>query len=206
MLVWRRLIDFFELRPFFTLWSLRVVWWLYIFFELEKLFRYNWFRIITGPSAPSWFLASGWSNAFFTLLRVLVLLAIVRLLLDVLLKFLMSSRGPEARAPRSWGQDAVAFLDLRPFYTPWWLQVFWWLFVLSVLRSVYIQVISHVPALINVPVLPMQSVPQSLDRWFRFIVGLLGPLTWLVGGRLLVEAALMSQATPPDRDAANRPN
>jgi hypothetical protein len=40
--------DFFELRPFFTLWSLRVVWWLYIFFELEKLFRYNWFRIITG--------------------------------------------------------------------------------------------------------------------------------------------------------------
>ena len=165
MLVWRRLIDFIELRPFITLWSLRVVWWLYIFFELEKLFRYNWFRIITGPSAPSWFLA-----------------------------------------PRSWGQDAVAFLDLRPFYTPWWLQVFWWLFVLSVLRSVYIQVISHVPALINVPVLPMQSVPQSLDRWFRFIVGLIGPLTWLVGGRLLVEAALMSQATPPDRDAANRPN
>jgi hypothetical protein len=181
----QRLIDFFELRPCFTLWSLCILWWLYIFYEVEKLFHFDWFRIIAGPAAPSWFLASGWSNAFFTLLRVVVLLAVVRLLLDVLLKFVMPSRDSELHRQRTWVQDALAFFDLRPFYTRWWLQVLWWLFLLSVLRTVYILVLSYIS---------LWSPARPIDSLYRFAVGMLGPLTWTAGVRLLIEAALISHS------------
>ena len=186
MPVWRRLVDFFELRPFFTLWIVRVVWWLYIFKQIEWLTYIKWTTIIV-PRGPSWFLASGWSNAFFTLLNTMVLLMTARLAIEVLLKFVMPSHDADPPRLRSWGQEALAFFDLRPFYTSWWLQLFWWLFLLSTLRTLYIYVIGN---------LPWSFQPLSVEhwyRWFRFGVGLLGPLTWLVGVRLLIEAALMSQ-------------
>ena len=184
MPVWRRLTDFFELRPFFSLWTARVVWWVYIFMEVARLSRIKWMTILAPPGAPSWFLASGLSNAFFAVFRVVVLLMTVRLLIEVLLKFVTPRHHPETPRQRSWSEDASAFFDLRPFYTAWWLQVFWWLFILSMLRAVYIYILGNVPW-------EAQHVP--FDHWFQFGVGLLGPLTWLVGVRLLIEAALMSQ-------------
>lgn len=182
----RRLTDFFELRPTLSMALLRLCWWLYILLEVERLFRIDWFRIITSPNSPSWFLASGWSNAFFTLLRVVVVLATVRLFIDVVLKFITPSRGDPPATPPSWGQEALAFFDLRPFYTRWWLRVFWLLFLLSMLRTIYIQAVSGA----------WPFAPKSLESWFRYAIGFVGPLTWTVGVRLLIEAASSPRPRP----------
>ena len=53
------------------------------------------------------------------------------------LRYLMPDLAATTPRDTTLGQELLAFLDLRPFFTHWWTQVFWWLYMLTFLRSVY---------------------------------------------------------------------
>jgi hypothetical protein len=184
MPVLRTILDFLELRPVFTLLAVQVFWWLYI---LEKLYSTHWglTRTFAGRSPAPWLY--NWFEFAFTPLRVLVALATARLLLEVLLALLMPAARPLRRHP-SLGQELLAFVDLRPFFNRWWLQMFWWLYLLTFLRAIY-------PYFFFSP--PWVFAFSAAD-WFRFFHALINPLIWLVGVRLLIEVALALQ-TRTDR-------
>lgn len=182
MPVVRWILDFLELRPVFTLRLAQAVWWLYI---AERLYFTPWgfYRIITssGPASSLY----NWFDAFFTPFRVLVMLATVRLLIDVLLAILWPHRR-EPQEPQSFGRELLAFLDLRPFFTRWWAQLFWWFYLLTFLHSLY----------------PYTTIgltffnTATLTDWWRLFQSIAEKIAWLVGVRLLVEAAIKMQASP----------
>jgi hypothetical protein len=179
----RWMLDFLELRPVFTLRLAQVCWWLYI---LAKLYFTPWgvYRIITSAGPASW--RYNWLEALYQPFRVLVLLATARLLLDVLLAILWPER-QMPRAPQPLGRELLAFLDLRPFFTRWWIQVFWWLYLLNFLHSLYGYTFIGRPYFNT----------ATLDDWARLFRGFLENGVWLVGVRLLVEAALKTQTPAP---------
>jgi hypothetical protein len=182
----RRFLDFLELKPVFTLRVVQVCWWLYV---AEQLFRTHWgvYQVITGKGAASWQL--NWLHAAFTPLRVLVALATIRLLLDVLLALLLPSDRRTARDGQALGGELLAFLDLRPFFTRWWLHVFWALYLLTFLYSLYLN--THIGSAWLATATP--------GDWMRLFQTLLEKMIWLFGVRLLIEVALKMQ--PPTENA-----
>jgi hypothetical protein len=66
----RRASDFFELRPFFTLWSVRALWWIFLAAKLYAFSRgfgpappsnfylwfkiYRWIDIVMSPWRQGW--------------------------------------------------------------------------------------------------------------------------------------------------------
>ena len=185
------ILDFLELRRVFALRAIQVVWWLYL---CQRLYGTNWgfSRIMTtrGQPVAQYF---SWFDFFFTPVRVLVALATVRLLLEVLLAFLMPASRPTV--DRTLGQDLLAFLDLRPFFTRWWLQIFWWLYLLTFLRSAY-------PYFVFTP--PWVYAGSIVD-WVNFFNGLLNHVLWLVGVRLLVETALYARRPAKPESTSTNP-
>jgi hypothetical protein len=130
--------GFFALRPFFTLQTLRLFWWLYIVAELLRLVLHLATYAVAGSFPPSPYRYM-WHNVVAAPLMTLVVIATVRLLLEVLIDLTpaLAQSEPATAGARSLLDDLMAFLELRPFFTPWWLQVFWWLFLLTVLADVY---------------------------------------------------------------------
>ena len=188
----QKLLDFLELRPVFALRAVQVFWWLYIF---ERLYRTNWryLHTVAGRSPPDSYWRYDWFEWLFTPLRTLVALATVRLLLDVLLALLMPSSQQTSSHP-SLGQELLAFVDLRASLTRWWVQVFWWLFLLTTMRAIY-------------PYFLFGNLWSlgSYSYWSYFINGIADQLLWLIGVRLLVEVALMPPAPAPKLPVQSEP-
>jgi hypothetical protein len=91
MAAWQSLVRFFELRPFFTLWWLRVFWLIFLLSQLRGIYlvvRYSY------PHVGSTVFES-WVRLFFSLLDKAVYIIAVRLLLEVAI-ILLTRREPEA--------------------------------------------------------------------------------------------------------------
>jgi hypothetical protein len=81
------LVDFFTLRPIFTFWALRLIWYMYLLNAIIQAFA-----IFQGLAQRgiSW---EAWSpNLFPLILGVIVQLGLVRLLLEVAAIILSNAR------------------------------------------------------------------------------------------------------------------
>ena len=180
----RRSLDFLELRPAFTLRVVQLFWWLYI---AERLFSAHWgvYQLVTATGPVSW--QFNWFHAAVSPVRILVTLATARLFLEVLFMLLWPERR-NARDTQSLGSELLAFLDLRPFFTRFWLHVFWTLYLLTFLYSLYLNT--------DIGLLWFKVATQG--DWMRLLQGLLREMLWLIGVRLLIEAALKMQTPTND--------
>lgn len=86
----RRVIDFFALQPFFTLWSLRAFWWIYIFVWVFELYDglYRHIKYMPGAMFYLWFRTFTWVDLAFLPLSACVAIMVVRLLLEVTVSLL----------------------------------------------------------------------------------------------------------------------
>ena len=94
------LVDFFTLRPIFTFWGLRLIWYMYLLNAIIQAYV-GLFAIFQGLAQRgiSW---EAWSpNLFPLILGVVVQLGLVRLLLEVAAIILSNARHlrEQAREP-----------------------------------------------------------------------------------------------------------
>jgi hypothetical protein len=91
---------------------------------------------------------------------------------------------PRTGAPRyseTLGQEFIAFIDLRPFFTRWWLRMLWWLYLLDALRIACGIIAFNFPPL---------HVVDPIWAWAWFLEGFLGLIAYTAGLRLLIEVAM----------------
>jgi hypothetical protein len=105
-----------------------------------------------------------------------------RLLIEVLMRFVpaVAPRIGSPRYPETLGQEFMAFIDLRPFFTRWWLRVLWWLYLLDALRVAYGNIAFNVPP---------PHVVDPVRAWAWFLEGFLGLAAYTGGLRLSIEVA-----------------
>jgi hypothetical protein len=88
------LVSFFALRPIFTFWGLKIVWYIYLLHTLVQLYI-----SISGVAALMAQRGIGWltwlPNLFPLLLGIIAQIAIVRLLLEVAATILLAPRRSE---------------------------------------------------------------------------------------------------------------
>ena len=186
MFVLRRLADFLLLRPFFTLWSLRVFWWMYIFVELDRLYRQINQVLHHAEFFPITSTIWNWVNLIHAPFYYFVEIATVRLLLDLVVPLIWPTLKAQIRPNRHFvSQEAIAFLDFASFFTPQGLRWFWGFFLLQMLPVLYRSVAWNYPD---------PRFDGQIGVWFDFLIGLLGPLLYMAGVRLLIEAALLSRS------------
>jgi hypothetical protein len=174
----RHVADLFSLQRILTFGSIKVLWWLYILVELHRLFLRLGTVTVVGSLPPSLYRYM-WHNVFVAPLMTLITIATARLFLEVLMR---ESPGVQAEAaefsrnPPALSDGLSDFINLRPFFTPWRLQLFWWLFLFTILADVY-GYVSLVPG------------QQPISHWVPYVMGFLKPVYCVVGVRLLIEAA-----------------
>lgn len=187
MFVLRRLDDFLLLRPFFTLWSLRVCWWTYIFVELARLYQQMYQVLHHADFVPITSKIWDWINLVHAPIYYLVEIATARLLLDLAAPLIWASVQAHDRPVRqSVWQEAAAFLDFAPFFTPQGLRWFWLFFLLQMLPVLYR----------SAGWFPDPDLYNRIHTWFDFLFNFGGPLLQIAGVRFLIEAALLSRADP----------
>jgi hypothetical protein len=182
----RRLADFLLLRPFFTLWSLRVFWWMYIFVELDRLYRQINQVFHHAEFVPITSTIWNWVNLIHAPIYYFVEITTARLLLDLVVPLIWPALQAQDRPNRhSVLQEIIAFLDFAPFFTPQGLRWFWAFFLLQMLPVLYRSVAWNYPD---------PRFDGQIGLWFDFLIVLLGPLSYVAGVRLLIEAALLSRS------------
>jgi hypothetical protein len=100
MFMLRRLADFLLLRPFFTLWSLRVFWWMYIFVELDRLYRQINQVLHHAEFFPITSTIWNWVNLIHAPIYYFVEIATVRLLLDLVVPLIWPTLKAQIRPNR----------------------------------------------------------------------------------------------------------
>jgi hypothetical protein len=173
------------LRPFLTRDNVKLFWWLYILVELHRLYlRLGTFGV-PGSLPPSLF-RYVWYNVAIAPFVTLIMIGTVHLLLEVLMGQAFGPLDAPSEAlkvshsPRTLAQDLSDFVNLRPFFTPARLQLFWGLFLLAILADVY-SYISLVPG------------RQAILHLTLYIKEFLKPLYCVAGVRLLIEGARVEE-------------
>ena len=89
------LLSFFALRPIFTFWGLKIVWYTYLFHTLVQLYiSISEAAALMAQRGISW---QTWvPNLFPLLLGIIAQIAIIRLLLEVAATILLTPRRSEA--------------------------------------------------------------------------------------------------------------
>lgn len=156
-----------------------MLWWVYIVVELHRLYlRLGTFTLV--GSLPPWLYRYMWHNVVVAPLMTLTTIVTVRLFLEVLMlppREAQTEAAKFSHNPRALSDDLSNFINLQPFFTPSRLQIFWWLFLFTIVADVY----SYV-----------YLVPgrQAILHWVAYVMDFLKPLYCVVGVRLLIEAAL----------------
>jgi hypothetical protein len=174
------LLDFLELRPFFTLRLIRVFWWLYLAVQLQRL----WFEIM--QLAVSSHAAI---QAYINPLDTLVLVMSVRLLLEIVLSltaYCTTKSGARVlqrvQASSSPAARLAAFFTLDAFFTPPLLAIYWGLFLILQLRLLLFVLQSAVPMLM--------SGEGGAVVWDGLLIQLIFIAAYTAGIRLMVEVEL----------------
>lgn len=184
------LATLFSLRPFLTLENIKLFWWLYILVELHRLYLRLGIFTLAGSLPPSLFRYM-WHNVVVAPFMTLIIIATVRLYLEVL----MGSEPGPLEAPseaakvshnsRTLIEGLSNFIDLRPFFMPSRLQLFWWLFLFTILADVY-GYVALVPG------------QQAILHVMPYIMDFLKPMYCIAGVRLLIEAVRVeAQSSTP---------
>lgn len=129
------IIDFFALRRFFTLRSLRACWWIYLFALAFQLYLALYLHLahLPGPTFYLWFRVFIWIDAILLPLPVCAAVMTARLLVEVTMEMLSIPRRSATleENPRSGWQTLEAFVELTPLVTRGWLEAFWRLFLVA---------------------------------------------------------------------------
>lgn len=176
--VLQRLLDFLELRPFFTMRSLRIFWWMYIAVELRRLYFQIW-QIFFGPVYRS-------IQTFINPLDTFMQIAATRLLLEILLALAACCAAKYGARVLQRSQPAEsalaqlrAFFDLGPCFTTRLLKIFWFMFLIIQLRAVFF--------ILQPGVALWRPDEWAFDVWGTMLTQLVYVTAYTAGMRLLVE-------------------